>query len=174
MEIKTGPIEQLVANVEPTERTEISRVSDGDLGLAPLPVRPALLSPQEIRRLGALQVELVADQQMRKFLEQQESAYQQYSKAELIEELLLRDQRLASEGRAAAQGVTGGRLLREFVRGVLTAVDNKDPQRVEKLLQALGAEPADARQLRLHGTTLGDGKTQEERDHDFHYGKDPT
>lgn len=140
---------------ENPDAPDLSQLSDGDIGLAPV-TKP--LSPQAIRRIGALQVEDIQDATLDVFLESQRVVYEQTSKADLIETLLERDRTLALEGRQLASGVTGGRLLREFVRGVLAAADRQDfskTERLERILQALGAEPAEARQLRLHGHTLG-------------------
>jgi hypothetical protein len=121
------------------------------------------LTPQQIRRLGALQVEDIADEAMEQFLSQQRAVYEDTSREELIQTLLDRDRSLASEGRAMANGLTGARLLREFVRGVLSAADKADPMRLERVLKELGAPPADARQLRRDGHMLGTGQTSEER-----------
>jgi hypothetical protein len=121
------------------------------------------LTPQQIRRLGALQVEDIADEAMEQFLSQQRAVYEDTSREELIQTLLDRDRNLASEGRAMANGLTGARLLREFVRGVLSAADRADPAGIERVLQELGAPPADARQLRRDGHMLGTGQTSEER-----------
>lgn len=122
-----------------------------------------LLTPQQIRRIGALQVEDIRDLALDQFVEQQRAIYDDCSRETLIQTLCDRDRSLASEGRAMANGQTGKVLLREFVRGVLAAADNADPLRFEKTLAQLGAPPADARQIRLHGTTLGTGQSSEER-----------
>lgn len=139
-----------------------------------------LLSIQEVRKLGALQVPAVHDDTMDAFLEQQKEAYQEHSKEELIEALIDRDRQLASEGRALADGRIGGRLLREFVRGVLYRADNAEIAGVkqalltgkvgaiDQVLKALGAEEADARQIRLHGHTLGDDEAVEAAERKFH------
>lgn len=119
--------------------------------------------PQTIRRLGALQIVEEGSRNVDDFLLRQRAVYEQTSREELIETLVARDRQLVYEGRQMADGRIGGRLLREFVRGVLSAADRNEPQRIEQILQALGAEPADARQLRLRGTTLGDGLGPEER-----------
>lgn len=125
------------------------------------------LTHTEIRRIGALQVQQQQDHALDQFLTEQKTIYQETPKEELIETLLDRDRQLALEGRQLADGRIGGRLLREFVRGILQGLDSKDPQKVEEMLRGLGAEPADTRQLRLHGTTLGPDATQDNRDQTF-------
>lgn len=74
----------------------------------------------------------------------------------LVQALLDRDRVIAQMGREIANGKTGGRLLREFVRAALASAERlQDPQRLQDFLEeALGAETADRRQLRLKGTTL--------------------
>lgn len=132
------------------------------------PPKPKILSQMEIRRIGAMQVEDLKDEALDKFVEQQREVYQEVSRAELIETLLDRDRQLALEGRQLADGRIGGRLLREFVRGILSGLDSKDPQKIERMLLGMGAEPADLRQLRKQGTTLGPEDSQEDRDRKFH------
>jgi hypothetical protein len=128
--------------------------------------QPRVLSAQEIRRLGALQIEDIQDASLESFLDQQRQTYLECGKDLLIDTLLDRDRQLALEGRALVEGKIGARLLREFVRGVLAAADRQDMSRADRLegiLQALGAEPADRRQLKRFGTTLGDGASEAER-----------
>jgi hypothetical protein len=130
------------------------------------------LTPEEIRRIGALQVKNNRDLSMEQFCDEQRRTYEQLSKEELINLLVERDRGLAAEGRALADGRIQGRILREFVRGVLHMADHsalrsieRDGTKtslVERLLLAMGAEPADARQLKLHGTTMG--RTDDEQD----------
>lgn len=146
-------------------------LTDGDYALAPPPAKPAVLTAQEIRRLGALTLRSEHFEAVEDLVSRQREVYQRATKEDLIEALCARDRQLAQEGRQLADGRIGGRLLREFVRGVLAAADSKDPQRMEKVLQALGAEPADARQLKLHGTTLGTDLDQAERAEDLASGK---
>lgn len=127
--------------------------------------KPRTLSPEEIRRIGALQVKQNRDLAMEQFCREQRATYVQMGKDTLVDLLVERDRGLASEGRALADGRIQGRILREFVRGVLHMADHAalrriegDPTKtslVERLLKAMGAEPADARQLKLHGTTMG-------------------
>lgn len=163
--------EQHNGEQEPQE-PEVVALDDPSVpySLVPVPPTRAPLSPSEIRRIGALQVEDQTDQALEQFLEEQKIGYLEQSKENLIAALLDRDKTLALEGRQLADGRIGGRLLREFVRGVLHSLDSKDPRKIEKMLQALGAEPADRRQIALHGHTLGPDTTQEERDRKFQGG----
>lgn len=127
--------------------------------------RPKILTPEQIRRIGALQVEDERVQGITDFLLEQRRVYRDnYSKEELIEALLDRDRTLALEGRQLADGRIQGRLLREFVRATLNMADHTSLRNVndgskaaaiERLLLALGAEPADLRQIKQDGTTLG-------------------
>lgn len=139
----------------------------------PPPNLPKLLTVQEIRRLGALDVEESHSAATEQFITDQQEKYKQYSKEHLIEELCRRDRTAIQEGRDLADGKTAGNLLREFVRGVLhmadhaslRAIDRKgltlrDESKsgtIENLLRALGAEPSDNRTLRLEGSMLGPG-----------------
>lgn len=127
--------------------------------------RPKILTAEEIRRIGALQVEEERSSGLTQFLAEQRGIYEDMSKEQLIEALLARERVLALEGRQLADGRIGGQLLREFVRGLLVQSDHAALRRigdatktgqVEQILQALGAPPADASQLKRHGTTLGD------------------
>lgn len=127
--------------------------------------RPKILTPTEIRRIGAFQVEEERSLGVDQFVEEQRRVYETCSKEQLLEALLDRDRTTALEGRQLADGRIGGRLLREFVRGTLNMADAAALRRagdgtqagtVEKLLSALGAEPADLRQIKQAGTTLGD------------------
>jgi hypothetical protein len=74
----------------------------------------------------------------------------------LVDALLDRDRIIAQVGREIADGRMGGKMLREFVRAALASADRAaDPVAVQKFMeQALGAEKADLRQLKLKGTTL--------------------
>lgn len=141
-----------------------------DLSIFP---KRRLLTTQEIRRVGALQVEEQRDEAAGIFLDQQRQGYKDYSKEELIRELVRRDSTSLHEGRALADGRMAGALLREFVRGTLQLADHGSLRAVdrqglrlddgnktgtiENILRALGAEPADNRTLRLEGHTLGRG-----------------
>lgn len=133
---------------------------------------PRLLTPQEIRRIGAMQVEDERVSGITDFLDQQRLVYEDCSKQQLMNALLDRDKTLALEGRQLADGRIQGRLLREFVRGVLSMADHAALRSVgdgtkagtiEKLLLAMGAEPADLRQIKQDGTTLGNTE-REDRD----------
>lgn len=121
-----------------------------------------MLSIEQIRRLGAMQAQDTADRSLDAWLLDQERSYGTYSKDQLIKELVRRDRALNLEGRNLADGKTAGNLLREVVRGLLRTADAAalkqglaDANLVDGVLLALGAEPADKRQLRLHGHTLG-------------------
>lgn len=169
-----------VAPPADTESDPIIDIGDGhtmpvsDLFQAPPPDH--LLSTEEIRRIGAMNVGeegQVRSHEVDVFLDNQRHQYQAHSKDALIEELLRRDRNALVEGRNLADGKTAGRLLREFVRGVLNVADYADLRKisatssskaglVEHLLQALGADPADARELKRHGHMLGTGQTSEE------------
>lgn len=144
--------------------------------LGPPNIPPKPLTPTEIRRIGAMQQVEYRDLAMEQFCDEQRRVYRDLSEEQLIELLVERDRSLASEGRALADGRVQGKLLREFVRGVLNYADHAGLRRVgdatktgkiEEILEALGAEPADLRQLRLHGTTLGPEVTKEERELQF-------
>lgn len=140
---------------------EATKVSDC---FQPTPKKP-LLSIDQIRRIGAMQIEDLRDYEIDTFLAQQKNEYDHYAKEELVEELLRRDKRHCLEGRQLADGRTAGRLLREFVRGLLHTADHATLKQIgddsskagqiEIILKALGAEPGDARQLRLRGHMLG-------------------
>jgi hypothetical protein len=117
---------------------------------------PKALAPQEILRLGALTLHAEQSEAVEHLLMDQRHIYEDSSKHDLIEALLARDRALANMGRQVADGRTASRLLREFMRAALYAAEGKaDPQVVERALNKLGAEPADARTLKLHGSTLG-------------------
>ncbi len=87
-------------------------------------------------------------------LGEQTLIYERASRQDLIDALVDRDHLILQLGRQVQEGKLGGRLLREFVRGILTAADKGSPEQIERVLRQLGAEPADSRQLRLKGTTL--------------------
>jgi hypothetical protein len=124
--------------------------------LAPRKPAPKALAPEEILRLGALTLQAERSEAVNDLLMEQHAVYRDSTKQELIDALLARDRALANMGRQIADGRTATRLLREFMRAALYSAEGKaDPQVVERALQTLGAEPADARQLRLHGSTLG-------------------
>lgn len=138
---------------------------DSDDALAP---PPTPLSPEEILRRGILSLEEESSEAVERLVTEQQETYRQILKADgpepLIEALLARDRQLARTGREMATGRASTRMLREFVRGLLNLADYASVRQVgdatktgqiEKVLEALGAEPADLRTLRLHGSTLG-------------------
>lgn len=139
------------------------------------PEPPTALSPQEILRLGALTLQAERAEGIEQLLAEQRDTYQamlQQDPVQLVEALLDRDRQLAQMGRQVADGRTASRMLREFVRGLLNAADYPTVKRVgdatktgqiEKILEALGAEPADLRQLQKQGTTLGELESGEGR-----------
>lgn len=125
---------------------------------------PRILSPQDLIRVGALTLEQERSLAVEQLLDTQGEAYEQASRADLIEALRSRDWQLAQLGRQFADGRTASRLLREFMRGMLLQSDHAGLDRalagtkagkVELILEALGAEPADTRQLKRFGSTLG-------------------
>lgn len=133
---------------------------------------PRTLSSQEILRLGALTLQTERSDNLEALITEQRAVYQDTPKDQLILALLDRDRQLAQMGRQIADGRTAGRMLREFVRGLLATADMRTLRRVgdatkggqiEGILEALGAEPADLRQLGRHGSTLGELEDQEAR-----------
>lgn len=141
-------------------------------------ITPRALGQDELRRVGAMMIGeegQVENSKITDFVEQQKESYKGYSREHLIEELCRRDRNAIIEGQNLADGRTAGRLLREFVRGMLYAADHaqlrtirdevQDTTKaglVENILRKLGAEPAPARMLRMYGTPLGTGATAEE------------
>lgn len=120
------------------------------------PAAPVGLPAEQLRRVGALTLQTERSDAVERHLLDQHHAYDHATREDLIETLLDRDRQLLVEGRRLADGTIGGRVLREFMRASLYASGGKaNPQMVERVLQTLGAEPADARQLQLHGSTLG-------------------
>lgn len=152
------------------EAPEARPIGDWDASLAfPAPAPPAALRPEELLRLGALTLQEEQSEAVEQLVTQQEETYRAILRAKgaepLIEALLDRDRQLARTGREMASGRTGGRLLREFIRGALQLADYRSVRavgdatktgQIEKILEALGAEPTDLRQLKLHGSTLGE------------------
>jgi hypothetical protein len=120
-----------------------------------VPVR----TPTDLLRLGALTLEEDRAASVEALLTEQEHTYRRVLERSgpepLIAALLERDRHLAQMGRQLADGRTAGRLLREFVRAVLARADLNAGSEVERILGELNAEQADARQLRLHGSTTG-------------------
>lgn len=120
------------------------------------PVPPSILDPEQLLRLGALTLEAEQSEAVEKLVEQQQEVYQDASREELLQALRARDTLLANQGRQLADGRTASRLLREFMRASLyRAGGMPNVQAVQKVIEQFGAEGADARQLRLHGSTLG-------------------
>lgn len=127
---------------------------------------PKALKPDSLLRLGAATLEAERSLAVEELLDDQEATYRRILATEgpepLIEALLDRDRLLANQGRQLADGRMGSRLLREFVRAVLYQAEagaggGKGQARllVDQVLQRLGGEVADARQVRMHGSTLG-------------------
>ncbi len=129
---------------------------------------PKVLTSAQILRLGALTVEQDQLTALGKLLDAQERTYRETLATEgaepLIAALLDRDTQLAHLGRQVADGKTAGRLLREFMRMALQGSDHASLTRIgdatkagkiEEVLGILSGQPADARQLKLHGSTLG-------------------
>lgn len=123
-----------------------------------------IIGTAAIRRLGALTVEAEESIQIDNVLADQRNFYESATKKELIETLLERDRTAMLEGRNLARGQTQTNLLREILRGVLLQSDHAQLRqigdatktgKVEDILEAIGCPPADARQLKLHGSTLG-------------------
>lgn len=137
-----------------------------------LPTKPTILQPADLLRLGAFSLESERSEAVEQQLASQREVYEQASQHDLIEALLARDRHLMQTGREAADGRMTGRLLRELMRGLLQQADASELKQlgqatkgkaIEGILQALGAEPADARQLKLQGSTLGPMEDPEER-----------
>lgn len=138
-----------------------------------LPAAPTTLpnlqamSEATLMRLGAFEPEdRPTRQAIEDHLSQQRRAYEEYSKEQLIDELISRDTNAIRRGQEVAEGKTAGKLLREFVRGVLYTADQQDlaestamlskGKSIDRVLTLLGAEPASTRDLRINGgTTLG-------------------
>lgn len=141
-------------------------MSDSDDALAP-PPQP--LSPEQILRRGILSLEEESSEAVERLVTEQQETYRQVLKQPggqdlILQALLDRDRQLARTGREMASGRAATKMLREFVRGLLNLADYASVRRVgdatktgqiEKVLEALGAEPADLRQLKQHGSTLG-------------------
>jgi hypothetical protein len=143
----SGPVE---AEVIPAEVT----TDRSGLVIAEKP-KPKILSPAEIRRLGAMQTEVIHDETMDQFLDSQRAIYEKHSHAALVETLLDRDRLLASEGRRLSNGQMQSQLLREFARIMVSGLRSGEVETIEALVRAMGGSPADLRQLKLHGHTLG-------------------
>ncbi len=133
---------------------------------------PKVLSPAEVLRLGALTLQAEQSEAVEHLLMEQRYVYERASKEDLIDALLARDRQLANLGRQVADGRTASRLLREFMRAALYVAGGKaDARQVEETLNKLGAEPADLRQLKEYGSTLGPLQEAEERAEDLSSGR---
>lgn len=151
-------------------------LNDSDYALAPPPEPAKALRPEEILRLGALTLQQEQSEAIEELLTEQEQTYRKILKEQgpgpLIEALLARDRQLAYTGRQVADRRTQSRMMREFIRGLLQLADYRSLRavgdatktgQIERVLEALGAEPADLRQLKLHGSTLGELESGEQR-----------
>ncbi len=121
---------------------------------------PQVLSPSTLLKLGALTIEVEKSEGLEKHLDDQRIAYEEalarYGPQGLITALLERDRMLLEQGRTIADGRMLSKLTRELVRAALYSQGGRpDVAAVERALQAFGSEPADLRQLALHGSTLG-------------------
>lgn len=83
------------------------------------------------------------------------------SAKDLINLVIDRDRVIAQVGRDVANGKHANRLLGEVVRGLLALAKTGTPQQIEDTLRSLGNAPVDRRQIRLHGTALGSGQSDE-------------
>lgn len=126
------------------------------------PPPPKVLTPQEVLRLGALTLQAESSEAVERLLEDQREVYLTSSKPALVDALLDRDRLLANQGRQIADGRTVSRIAREMVRAALYAAGGRpDALAVQRAIDSFGAgapDPAglvDARQLKLHGSTLG-------------------
>lgn len=122
------------------------------------PPPPKVLSPQEVLRLGALTLQAESSEAVERLLEDQREVYLTSSKPALVEALLDRDRLLANQGRQIADGRTVSRIAREMVRAALYSAGGRpDAQAVQRAIDSFGGEleVVDARQLKLHGSTMG-------------------
>ena len=122
--------------------------------------RPKVLAPEALMRLGALTLQTERSDAVEQQLSDQQIAYEEalrlHGPQGLITALLERDRLLLNQGRQMADGRMAGRLLREFMRAALyTAGGKPQIEAAEAAIKRLGGEEADARQLKLHGSTLG-------------------
>jgi len=157
-------------------------LNDSDYALAP-PPKP--LSPEEILRRGILSIEEESSEAVERLVTDQQATYREVLKRpggqeEILQALLDRDRQLARTGRELATGRAASKMLREFVRGLLHLADHASLRavgdatkagKIEGILEALGAEPADLKTLRQAGTTLGTGEDREARAADLASGR---
>lgn len=129
-----------------------------------IPVHLQPLPPEQMLRLGALTLEQEQSQAIERHLEDQEIAYREalarYGPEGLITALLERDRLLLNQGRQIADGRTISRIAREMVRAALYSAGGRpDVQAVQRVIDQFEGREAleivDARQLKLHGSTLG-------------------
>lgn len=166
--------DQLPAPISPAEAIDEHGGDEPPFETLPEPgVPPGLpartpLTVHQLLQLGATQPEggRITSPVLKEHLAHQEQVYACYSKEELVAELVRRDAGLIKQGQEAADGRMAGRLLREFVRGILYSADQADlnqtqemlakGEQIDSILRMLGAEPAPKRDLRVNGgTTLG-------------------
>lgn len=139
--------------------------ADGDLGLAP---ERHALDPAALQHLGALSLEFEQSEAIDRVVMAQEDTYRQILREQgpepLIAALLARDRQLAQQGREMADGRSATRLLREVMRGLLQRSDHAQLRAIgdatktgtiAAIVDTLSGETTDARQLKLHGSTLG-------------------
>ncbi len=122
--------------------------------------RPKILPPEQLLRLGALTLQTEQSAAVEAHLDDQRIAYEEalriHGPQGLITALLERDRVLLNQGRTLADQRAASRLLREFMRGALYSAGGKPQiEAAEAAIRRLGGEEADARQLKLHGSTLG-------------------
>lgn len=130
------------------------------------PPPPKALDEWALLRLAAVQPgdETYLSMADAEHLQGQRRAYQEYSKEDLIDELIARDTSAIKRGREVGDGRTAGRLLREFTRAILYTADAADlresqamlakGESINKVLELLGAEKTPLRDLRVNGGTL--------------------
>ena len=121
---------------------------------------PRALPPEELLRLGALTLDAERSEAVEQLLNEQEDRYRLVLRREGPEALIValrdRDRLLANQGRQLSDGRSATRLLREFLRASLYRAGGvPNVQAIERVLEQFGMEAADAKQLRLHGGTLG-------------------
>lgn len=137
----------------------------------PAPTQPTQPLPtyETMLQVGALIPEgKPRSQEIQDYLDEQRKVYQGADKDRLIDALLQRDEAAIRQGQEAAGGQLHGRLIKEFLRGVLHLMDHQEISRltllggnskslmIEGMLQALGAPPTDLRELKRNGTGLGE------------------
>lgn len=85
-------------------------------------------------------------------------AYQHASREDLIQACLDRDRIIIQLSRDVSEGKLGGRLIGEFVRGILykmqAAGERVDALRIEEIVRDIGGPPTDRRMIKGKGTGL--------------------